>query len=84
MSTFHFQAFYFDPVLFTPTFADEALFLTPLILSGQLEEAKALSEVCALPADVEVPSYSGFITVNAEFNSNLFFWFVPSLVSRLS
>ncbi|XP_077563809.1 venom serine carboxypeptidase-like [Haemaphysalis longicornis] len=58
---------------------DEALFLTPLILSGQLEEAKALSEVCALPADVEVPSYSGFITVNAEFNSNLFFWFVPSL-----
>ncbi|KAH9368052.1 hypothetical protein HPB48_001048 [Haemaphysalis longicornis] len=30
-------------------------------------------------ADLEVPSYAGFITVNERFNSNLFFWFVPSL-----
>ncbi|XP_077563811.1 venom serine carboxypeptidase-like isoform X2 [Haemaphysalis longicornis] len=58
---------------------DDVLFLTPLIRAGCLEEAEALSRVYHLPADVEVPSYAGFITVNAKFNSNLFFWFVPSL-----
>lgn len=58
---------------------DEALFLTPLILAGDLEKARTMSKVRGLPADVEVLSYAGFITVNEEYNSNLFFWFVPSL-----
>lgn len=61
------------------TTVGEALFLTPLIKAGRLDEAVASSKVVGLPADVEVPSYAGFITVNPEFHSNLFFWFVPSL-----
>lgn len=61
------------------TSAEDALFLTPLIEAGSLSEAKALSKVGALPADVQITSYAGYITVNKDFNSNLFFWFVPSL-----
>uniref|UniRef100_A0A023GNB7 Carboxypeptidase n=1 Tax=Amblyomma triste TaxID=251400 RepID=A0A023GNB7_AMBTT len=57
----------------------EALFLTPLIEAADLENAKSLSKVGPIGADVEVPGYSGYITVNPTLNSNLFFWFVPSL-----
>lgn len=59
--------------------AEQTLYLTPLINEGRLDEAKRLSSVGDIPADVQVPGYSGYITVNQEFNSNLFFWFVPSL-----
>lgn len=57
----------------------EALFLTPLIKDGKLDEAKSKSKIGTLGADHEVPGYSGYITVNPQYNSNLFFWFVPSL-----
>ncbi|KAK8756852.1 hypothetical protein V5799_000444 [Amblyomma americanum] len=57
----------------------ETLFLTPLIEAGDLENAKSLSKVGPIGADIEVPSYAGYITVNPQLNSNLFFWFVPSL-----
>ncbi|KAH7951187.1 hypothetical protein HPB52_006244 [Rhipicephalus sanguineus] len=57
----------------------EALFLTPLIEEGKLDEAKSKSKVGTLGADKEVPGHSGYITVNPKYNSNLFFWFVPSL-----
>ncbi|KAL1441263.1 hypothetical protein MTO96_008684 [Rhipicephalus appendiculatus] len=57
----------------------ETLYLTPLIKAGKLERAKSLSKVGCIGADKEVPSYAGYITVNPEFNSNLFFWFVPSV-----
>ncbi|KAH9368036.1 hypothetical protein HPB48_019865 [Haemaphysalis longicornis] len=57
----------------------ETLYLTPFINEGRLEEAKNLSKVGDIPSDVQVPSYSGYITVNPQYNSNLFFWFVPSL-----
>lgn len=30
------------------------------------------------------PSYSGYLTVNKEYNSNLFFWFFPALNSHSS
>lgn len=59
--------------------SEKALFLTPLIEEGLFDEAKAKSRVGPIGADVEVPGYTGFITVNKQFNSNLFFWFVPSL-----
>lgn len=59
--------------------AGEAVFLSPLIKEGRLDEAKSLCKVGELPADFQVPSYAGYITVNPEFNSNLFFWFVPSM-----
>lgn len=61
------------------TSVGETLYLTPFINEGRLEEAKSLSKVGDIPADVQVLSYSGYITVNPQYNSNLFFWFVPSL-----
>lgn len=59
----------------------DTLYLTPLINKGRLHEAKKLSKVGYIPADREVTGFSGYLTVNPEYNSNLFFWFVPSLVS---
>ncbi|XP_077564526.1 venom serine carboxypeptidase-like [Haemaphysalis longicornis] len=59
--------------------AGDPLFLTPLIKKGRLDEALSMSKVKGLPADVDITSYAGYITVNQKFRSNLFFWFVPSL-----
>ncbi|XP_037573034.1 venom serine carboxypeptidase [Dermacentor silvarum] len=59
----------------------ETLYLTPLIEAGTLDEAKLLSKVGRIGADNEVPSYAGYITVNPQFNSNLFFWFVPAMTN---
>uniref|UniRef100_A0A023GNB6 Carboxypeptidase n=1 Tax=Amblyomma triste TaxID=251400 RepID=A0A023GNB6_AMBTT len=57
----------------------ETLFLTPLIEAGKLDEAKSLSKVGPIGADHEVLTYAGYITLNKQFNSNLFFWFAPSM-----
>lgn len=59
----------------------EALYLTPLIDAGKLEEARARSKTGRIGGDdlENVLSYSGYLTVNRELNSNLFFWFVPAL-----
>lgn len=60
----------------------DPLFLTPLIESGNITEARNLSLVLTLPNSSKNlqnrPSYSGFIEVNKTFNSNLFFWFFPA------
>ncbi|XP_037029414.1 probable serine carboxypeptidase CPVL isoform X2 [Bradysia coprophila] len=60
----------------------EALFLTPLIASGNISLARNLSLVLPLPnSSPDIPSrssYSGLITVNETNNSNLFFWFFPA------
>ncbi|XP_043246485.1 venom serine carboxypeptidase-like [Amphibalanus amphitrite] len=54
----------------------EPLFLTPLIEAGELQQAREQSRVLGLPgAGADVTSHSGFITVDKERNSNLFFWF---------
>jgi vitellogenic carboxypeptidase-like protein len=69
-----------DPVQVDPSDGDvgEPLFLTPYIESGKLEEARNLSRVTGLPdAPETVVSYSGYLTVNKEYNSNTFFWFFP-------
>ncbi|XP_063306769.1 probable serine carboxypeptidase CPVL [Pelobates fuscus] len=58
----------------------QALFLTPYLESGKIEEARALSLVGELPG-ANVKSYSGYLTVNKTYNSNLFFWFFPAQVS---
>lgn len=62
----------------------EPLYLTPLIDAGRLEEARARSKTGRIGGnDLEnVLSYSGYLTVNRELNSNLFFWFVPAIVSK--
>lgn len=40
--------------------------------------ARKLSLVGELPG-ANVKSYAGYLTVNKEFNSNLFFWFFPAV-----
>lgn len=60
----------------------DPLFLTPYITSGNIVEARNLSLVLTLPnSSLDIPSrpsYSGFITVNETYDSNLFFWFFPA------
>lgn len=57
-----------------------ALFLTPYIKAGKIEEAQALSEV-KLDGAPQIKSFSGFLTVNEKTDSNMFFWFFPAKVS---
>lgn len=59
----------------------EPLFLTPYIKSGKIELARNLSKVGPLPNAPNIRSHSGLLTVNDKYNSNMFFWFFPSLVS---
>ncbi|KAE8573817.1 venom serine carboxypeptidase [Halyomorpha halys] len=54
----------------------DPLFLTPYIEGGKIQEGQAAAEV-RLPGS-NITSYSGYLTVNKTFNSNLFFWFFPS------
>ncbi|KAG8181454.1 hypothetical protein JTE90_017516 [Oedothorax gibbosus] len=61
------------------------LFLTPYIENGDIETGRTLSRVGQLPnATSSVTSYSGFITVNKEYNSNTFFWFFPAMNNNIS
>ncbi|KAG9345146.1 hypothetical protein JZ751_009689 [Albula glossodonta] len=53
------------------------LFLTPYLDDGNIPEARRLSLVGPLPG-ANVKSYSGYLTVNKTYNSNLFFWFFPA------
>lgn len=64
----------------TSTF-DQPLFLTPYIDKGDVETGRSLSIVGPMPNAPTVKSYSGFFTVSKEYNSNIFFWFFPALVS---
>jgi hypothetical protein len=58
------------------------LILTPYIEAGNIEEARTLSNVSGGPFPDDIPSYSGFFTVNKQYDSNLFFWFFPAEVSH--
>ena len=55
-----------------------ALILTPLIQEGRAREAKRASRVDSKNF-LGFKSYSGFLTVNETYNSNLFFWYFPVL-----
>ncbi|RWS20658.1 venom serine carboxypeptidase-like protein, partial [Leptotrombidium deliense] len=57
---------------------NEPLILTPLIESGNIESARLSSKVNSTFFDCDTESYSGYLTVNKTFNSNLFFWFFQS------
>ena len=57
----------------------EPLLLTPLIKAGKIREAQDLARVTNL---TDVISYSGFLTVNQKYDSNLYFWFFPAAVSN--
>lgn len=64
--------------IFGDGLAGAPLFLTPLINAGQLSKAKSMSRVGYLGLVENLPSYSGYLTVNADWGSNLFFWFFPA------
>jgi vitellogenic carboxypeptidase-like protein len=61
----------------------EPLFLTPLIEAGKIKEAQNASRVGPLKGAENVTSFSGYLTVNKKFNSNLFFWFFPVEVRNM-
>ncbi|XP_050361759.1 venom serine carboxypeptidase-like [Nymphalis io] len=54
-----------------------ALFLTPFINQNKTKEVRLLSRVDP-EYFLNVTSYSGFLTVDERYNSNLFFWYFPS------
>lgn len=53
--------------------------LTPLIENGKFSYARELAEVKYLPNAPQIKSYAGFLTTNANYNSNLYFWFFPNV-----
>jgi len=59
------------------------LLLTPLIEAGNISKAQKLARVNNLLPNDHVSSYSGFITVNKMYNTNLFFWYFPAIVSSI-
>nr|CAD7269743.1 unnamed protein product [Timema shepardi] len=66
-----------------PEDVGEALILTPYIQSGDVDMARKLAKVSEEPFAGLVTSYSGYLTVNPDLNSNLFFWFFPAEVTIL-
>lgn len=54
----------------------EPLILTPLIEQGRIDEARNASVVNP-ELFLNVTSYSGYLTVNKTYNSNMFFWYFP-------
>lgn len=62
---------------FTEADVGVPLFLTPFLDQGKIDLAKDLARVRNI-SDIE--SYSGFLTVNKKYDSNLFFWYIPSKV----
>ncbi|CAG7726536.1 unnamed protein product [Allacma fusca] len=60
------------------------LLLSPYIIEGKLLEARRdsrvnINKILADPYNTEhIESYSGYLTVNSTYNSNLFFWFFPA------
>jgi hypothetical protein len=60
----------------------EKLFLSKLLKSGNLTAARDAALVKWNQDSLDgIPTYSGYLTVNETTNSNLFFWFVPAIVS---
>lgn len=53
------------------------LFLTPFIEQNKIKEAQTAAEVY-FNGFKHIKSYSGYLTVNKGYNSNLFFWFFPA------
>lgn len=60
----------------------QKLMLSKFLTSGKLQEAKDAALVSWKSESLDgVPSYSGYLTVNETTNSNMFFWFIPSVVN---
>lgn len=57
----------------------ESLFLTSMIEAGKIKEARTLAQV--KPFLKNEISFSGYLTVNREYESNLYFWFFTADVN---
>ncbi|XP_039764469.1 venom serine carboxypeptidase-like [Pararge aegeria] len=55
----------------------EPLILTPYIEKNKTSEARLAASVNSSYFVPGIVSYAGYLTVNEEFNSNLFFWYFP-------
>lgn len=62
---------------FTEAEVGQPGYLTQLIKEGNVKEARQMARV-NLPEYPDMESYAGFLTVNQQYNSNLYFWFFPS------
>ena len=58
------------------------LLLTPYIEDNRIEEAREASKVSLKELNDIAPSYTGYFTVDKQFNSNIFFWYIPAKVSN--
>ncbi|KAL0849530.1 hypothetical protein ABMA28_013800 [Loxostege sticticalis] len=57
--------------------AGDPLLLTPLLEQGKLEEAREAARVDSDYLLPDMDSYAGYLTVNKEYNANLWFWYFP-------
>ncbi|ESO82474.1 hypothetical protein LOTGIDRAFT_134569 [Lottia gigantea] len=57
----------------------EPAFLTPYLEKGEIDKARELSMVSNLK-NLPIKSYSGLLTVNETYSSNMYFWFFPAQV----
>ncbi|XP_050388514.2 probable serine carboxypeptidase CPVL isoform X2 [Patella vulgata] len=58
----------------------EPAFLTPYLEKGEIDKARQVSLVSDLRG-IPIKSYSGLLTVNETYNSNMYFWFFPAQVN---
>ncbi|XP_008543174.1 venom serine carboxypeptidase [Microplitis demolitor] len=59
--------------------AGQPLFLTPYIEKEKFDVARKLATVQHKEM-LDVGSYAGYLTVNKQYNSNMFFWFFPAQI----
>ncbi|XP_055919853.1 venom serine carboxypeptidase-like [Eupeodes corollae] len=59
----------------------EPLFLTPMIEANNITAARAAAEVVD-PTFKAAKSYAGYLTVDKQFNSNMFFWYFPAEINE--
>ncbi|CAH0748718.1 unnamed protein product [Diatraea saccharalis] len=57
--------------------AGAPVILTPLIEQNKLEEAREAAKVDSDYLLPDMDSYAGYLTVNKEYNANLWFWYFP-------
>lgn len=57
--------------------SEDALYITPYLERGEVALVKSLAKVNYSEMK-GVTSYSGYMTVNKTYDSNMFFWFFPA------
>ncbi|GAB6028846.1 hypothetical protein CHUAL_004650 [Chamberlinius hualienensis] len=65
---------------------DEPLILTKYLynVNTNITQIQLLSQTGNISGVTNYPTYSGFFNVNDEYNSNIFFWFVPTPMQNMT